>query len=108
MAEIYHKRGDTLLLTNVWRDSAGNPVNLTPYTITSQIRATNFVQDLVVVKTNAAGGVFTCSLSAALSANLPLTTSNASRLFWDVEFNDAGVVVSSETVQIVVVEDITQ
>ena len=84
MDQIFHKRGDTFVATAVWRDSAGNPVDLTPYTVTSQMRAVNYVQEVTVVKTNAVGGVFTCTVSAANAQNFPVTDSPGSRLFWDI------------------------
>lgn len=108
MAQIFHKRGDSLLLTNVWRDAAGNAIDITPWTITSQIRGTNFVQNLTVTKTNAIGGVFTCVATAAQTALFPVTDCNEARLFWDIQFVNGTTTVSSDTVQIVVIEDITQ
>lgn len=108
MSQVYHKRGDTLSFQCVWNDSAGNPVNISGYTITSQVRAVSFVDDLTVTVTNPTLGQFTLSATAADTATWPLTTSAQSRVFCDVQFVLSGVVTSSETFQIIVVEDITQ
>lgn len=108
MAQIYHKRGDTLSLNCSWKDSTGTAVNLTGYTVESQVRAVNFSDTLVVTVTNAAAGEFTISRAAASTALWPVTSSNDSRLFCDIQFTTGSVVTSSQTFQIIVVEDITQ
>lgn len=77
-------------------------VDITSTTIRSQIRAGTWRQDLTVTKTNAATGEFTLSATAADSELWPL--GNA---IWDIEYTDAGAVHSTETVKLVIVEDVT-
>lgn len=108
MAQVYHKRGDTLSLNVTWLDSNNDPVSLTGYTIESQVRAVGFVDDLTVTVTDAVAGEFVISATAIDTTLWPITSSQASRTFCDIQFTIGGIVVSSETFQIVIVEDITQ
>ena len=108
MAQVYHKRGDTLSLSAVWLDSNNDPVDLTGYTVESQVRAVGFVDDLTVTITDATAGEFVLSATATDTSMWPVTSSQSSRSFCDIQFTIAGIVVSSETFQVVVVEDITQ
>ena len=107
MTQIYHKRGDTLSLSCVWKDSAGTPINLTGYTVACQVKAVNFVDTLTVTVTSAANGAFTISRSATGTSSWPVTDSQASRLFCDIQFTSGSLVTSTETFQIIVLEDIT-
>ena len=86
MAQIYHKRGDTFSLTCTWTDSSGTAIDLTGYTVESQVRATSFVDTLTVTVTDAANGVFTLSATATATADWPATNSLLSRLYCDVQF----------------------
>jgi hypothetical protein len=108
VAQIYHKRGDTLSLSCQWTDSNNTPINLTGYTITSQVRAVGFVDDLTIVITSAVSGQFVLSATATDTSTWPVTSSQASRTFCDVQFQVGSDVVSSETFQVIVLEDITQ
>jgi len=108
MADIYHKKGDTLSYSCSWKDSAGTAINLTGYTIKSQVRAVGFVGDLTATVTNAANGLFTLSATATQTAAWPITDGAASQVFCDIQFTIGSVVVSSETFQIIVIQDITQ
>lgn len=109
MEEIYHKRGDTYTYYARWTQGDSDlPVNLTGLVITSQIRSEGFVDNLVVTVTDAANGEFTISASADSTKLWPITDSIASRLFSDIQIVDGTNVVSSETFQIILLEDITQ
>lgn len=109
MAEIYHKKGDTFTYYARWTQGDSDlPVNLTGLTITSQVRAENFVDGLVVTVTNAANGEFKISANAASTALWPITDSPGSRLFSDIQITDGTTVASTETFQILLIEDITQ
>lgn len=77
-------------------------VDITSTTIRSQIRAGAWRQDLTVTKTNAATGEFTLSATAADSELWPVGAAS-----WDIEYTDAGEVHSTETVKLVIVEDVT-
>lgn len=107
MGNIYHKTGDTLSLTCTYVDSGGNAVDITGYTIASKVKAVGFEDTLTVTKTDAANGVFTISATATATSSWPVTTTSDSRLFCDVQFTLGSVVQSSETFQIIVVQDIT-
>ena len=108
MADIYHKKGDTLSYSCSWKDSTGTAINLTGYTIASQVRATGFVGNLTVTITDAVNGLFTLSATATQTATWPVTDGASSRVFCDIQFTLGAVVVSTETFQIIVVQDITQ
>ena len=107
LKSINFKRGDTFSLECTRKDNAGVAVNLTGYTITSTAKVgTSFSDSLTVAVTNAAAGQFTLSETAANTANWPIS-SDASIMYCDVQFVLSGVVKSSETFIINVVEDIT-
>lgn len=108
MAIIYHKKGDTLSYSCSWKDSAGVAINLTGYTINSQVRATSFVGTLTTTITSAVNGLFTLSATATETATWPVTDGALSSLFCDVQFTVGAVVVSTDTFQIIIAQDITQ
>jgi hypothetical protein len=108
VGQVYHKRGDTLSLSCQWLDSDNNPIDLTGYTITSQVRAVGFVDDLTITVTSAVDGQFVLSATATDTSSWPVTSSQASRTFCDIQFQVGPNVVSSETFQVIVIEDITQ
>lgn len=114
MAEIYHKRGDTFTYYARWTQGDSDiPVDLTGLTITSQVRAGSFVDDLTITVTNAENGEFIISATAASTMLWPITDSPSSRLFGsrlfsDIQFTDGANTVSTETFQILLREDITR
>ena len=108
MAQIYHKRGDTFSLTCTWTDSLGAAIDITDFTVESQVRAVGFVDTLTVTVTDATNGVFTIAATATATADWPVTDSLYSKLFCDIQFTTGATVTSTETFQIVVVGDITQ
>lgn len=107
MSQIYHKRGDTLSLLCIWKDASGNPVDLTGYTIASQVRATNFVDSLTVTITDAVNGKFSVTRTATGTSSWPISNS-VSRVYCDIQFTTGTTVISSQTFEVVVLEDITQ
>jgi len=103
MANITHKRGDTLeWVVTLTQD--GSVVNISDWTITSQIRQdTTLIASLTVTKTDSANGVFSLTATAASTASWSLGTHSV-----DIEFiNDSGFVVSSQTFTLQLVRDIT-
>ncbi|CAB4125015.1 hypothetical protein UFOVP59_67 [uncultured Caudovirales phage] len=111
MQSISHKQGDTFSASCVWTDSTSTAINLTGYTITSQVRVLSgviFVDTLSVTITSAVNGAFTVSATPSATASWPVTTGQYNRMFCDIQFSKAGVVVSSETFEIIVVKEITQ
>jgi len=105
MATINHKRGDTFELSSTL-ENEGNPVDITNFTITSQIRSPDdsLLQALTVTVTDAVNGAFTLSATPAQTE----TWDNIQYLS-DIEFVDGGGEVnSSETFTINVIKDITR
>lgn len=104
MATITHKRGDTFVLSCTL-ENEGNPVDITSFTITSQIRDTldAVLQSLTVTVTDAAAGAFDLSATAAQTE-----TWGVQSYLCDIEFVDGGEVNSSETFTINVLKDITR
>ena len=103
MQQVTHKRGDTFSLDlEVSQDDS--PLDLTGYTITSQIRTQHdvLVADLTVTVTNAATGQV--SVSSESTTDWP-----TGEHLWDVEFYDGSSSRwSIETVQVKVLPDVTR
>ena len=100
------KRGDTLSVAGVATQDSGVALNLTGYTVRSQVRSSAgaLVAALTVTVTNAALGTFALGATAAATA-----TWLAGRHVCDVEYTSAGGVVSSTaTFPIAVSEDVTR
>lgn len=105
MATITHKRGDTFELSATLENS-GNAVDITNFTITSQVRDVEdaLLQALTVTITDAATGAFTVSATPAQTETWAVKTYDC-----DIEFVEAdGEVNSTETFQINVIKDITR
>lgn len=105
MATINHKRGDTFELSCTL-ENEGNPVDITNFTITSQIRSPDdsLLQALTVTVTDAANGAFTLSATPAQTETWDII-----QYLSDIEFvNASGEVNSSETFTINVIKDITR
>lgn len=103
MANITHKRGDTLeWVVTLTQD--GSAVDISQWTITSQIRQdTTLIASLTVTKTESTSGVFSLTATAASTASWSLGTHSV-----DIEFIDQnGFVVSSQTFTLQLVRDIT-
>lgn len=103
MATITHKRGDTLEWV-VTLTQNGSAVDITDWTITSQVRQdTTLVASLTVTKTNSANGEFSLTALASQTASWSLGSHSV-----DIEFIDgSGFVVSSQTFILALVRDIT-
>jgi len=105
MATITHKRGDTFELScNL--ENEGADVDITNFTITSQIRQQDdtLLQALTVTKTDAANGLFTLSATATQTEAWEPANYDC-----DIEFIDgSGDVYSSQTFTVTVVKDITR
>lgn len=103
MANITHKRGDTLeWVVTLTQD--GTVVDISSWTITSQIRQdTTLIASLTVTKTDSSNGVFSLTATASATATWSLGTHSV-----DIEFIDgSGFVVSSQTFTLQLVKDIT-
>lgn len=99
------KRGDAILFTATYRNAEGQPVDLTPYVITSQARDGNdaLVVQFTVTKADQTTSPGVYSLSAPLDTLLPVGT-----LLWDIQYSNAGVKESTATIQMVVLPEITR
>lgn len=105
MATITHKRGDTFELACTL-ENEGNAVDITNFTITSQIRGSDdtLLQALTVTKTDAEAGVFTLGATATQTEAWDPAIYEA-----DIEFIEGGGEVnSSQTFTIAVIKDITR
>jgi hypothetical protein len=112
MQQVTHKQGDTFSLSCSWKDPNGTAINLTGYTILSKVRVTTgttFTDTLTSTITTAASGLFTLSATPTQTASWPLTSGQYGKLYCDVQFTSpTGVVTSSDTFEVVVVEEITR
>lgn len=105
MTTITHKRGDTFELSCTL-ENEGVAVDITNFTITSQMRQTDdtLLQALTVTKTDAANGAFTLSATPAETELWGVQNYDC-----DIEFIEGGGEVnSSETFIISVIKDITR
>lgn len=99
------KRGDTFTLACTYKQN-GVVYDVTNFTIRSQVRDSSgaLVEELAVTKANQAANPGVFVLAAADPMDWPVDL-----LSCDIQFSDAeGVVRSTQTFQIPVVEDITQ
>jgi hypothetical protein len=108
MADITHKRGDTFTMAITATDSTGAAIDLTDFTLASQVRKADevrtLVENLTATVTDATAGAFTLSATATQTALWPIET-----LLHDVQFTQPdGAVWSSPTDRIRIVEDITR
>lgn len=84
---IQYTRGDTFSQSMIVKDSTGAAVNLTGWTVTSQIRVTEDDVNPVVsftVTNGGSTGLITLALTAAQTASLPLTSGG----LYDVQLVD--------------------
>ena len=105
MATITHKRGDTFELSCTI-ENEGVAVDITNFTITSQVRGSDDVllQALTVTKTDAGAGAFTLSATSTQTESWGIQT-----YLCDIEFIESGGEVnSSQTFEISVIKDITR
>lgn len=98
-SKILFKRGDTFSL-----QATANGEDITSWTIQSQIRDASgtLVSELVVTKTDAINGEYSLAHSGTTDA-WPLKV-----LYCDIQYTVGGVVASTETFRIEVIEDITR
>lgn len=104
-AKIRFKRGDTFLLSASLTDSAGSAIDLTGWDIHAQVRNTlmTLIAEAAITVTDAAGG--TCEvLITDTTTWVPRET-----YALDIQYTGSGgTITSTETMYIIVLEDITQ
>lgn len=105
MPDITHKRGDTFSYYGTVTLN-GSPVDITSWTITSQLRdaADVVIQDFTVTTTDAAGGEYLLSATPADTADWA-----PGNYFMDVDYVDSlGFKQSTATLVVTVKKDITR
>lgn len=97
--KIIFKRGDTFSL-----QATANGEDITSWTIQSQIRDNTgtMISELTVTKTDAPNGEYTLTHTGSTDA-FPLKL-----LYCDIQYTVGGVISSTETFRIEVIEDITR
>lgn len=103
---IKHKQGDTFEVGATYADSeTGAPINLTAYTIVSQVRDTAgaLIENLQVIfaDQNTKPGEF--RLRSTSTGAWP-----ARELLWDIEYRFDDTVISTETLRIAVQGDVSR
>lgn len=100
---LRHKQGDTFEWVVTLTDDA-QPVDITSWGIRAHIRNNDtLIAALTITKTDATGGVFTASATAAQT-----DTWTAGAHQCDIEFTDASsVVLSTDTFDVTILEDIS-
>jgi hypothetical protein len=106
MLSFRHKAGATLSFSGVSRTSAGTPINLTGYTVTSQFRAGNALTlagtaTVTLADQGTDPGEFTLSVPASTTVDW---TGN---VVFDLRFSIGSTVIHTETVLVEVVPRIT-
>lgn len=103
MAQIKFKRGDTFTLTCTYKVD-GVPASVSALTIDSQIRNQRnaLIHDLTVTKL-VGTGQFTLIASAEDTAEWPVSV-----LRCDIQFSESGIVRSTQTFDISVIEEVTK
>lgn len=100
------KRGDTFLPAIAVTDGAGAPLSLAGWLIKSQIRdaTQRLVADLDVINRVDASGTYTLRPAATTpEAGWPVGDH-----LWDIQYtNPAGVVMSTDTILVSVLQDVT-
>lgn len=107
--KIQHKRGDTFIAECIYQDDDGEPINLdeTNTTVASQIRTV--AGDLVATLTftpadqDIEANVGKYTLRADATQSWPVGP-----LLWDIQYSDGDEIASTQTIQILLVEDITR
>ena len=84
------KQGDTLNVTGVRTDDAGNPVDISGYSIASQLISGAYTHTLDCAVDDGAAGTFTMSASASETQSWP-----AKLYKFDIQFTRPGGEVSS-------------
>lgn len=103
---IKHKQGDTFEVGATYSDSGtGAPINLTGYTIVSQVRdsAGVLIESLQVLIADQASKPGEFRLRSTTTGAWP-----ARELLWDIEYRFTDTVISTETLRIAVQGDVSR
>lgn len=100
---VYIKRGDTLTIQVVRKDSEGTPQTGQTEFLSSQIRDSN---DILIaeftIEESEVLGTYLFTVDSAETANFPVET-----LYFDIELNDGATIESTDTVLLIVKKDVT-
>lgn len=105
MTEIKVKRGDTIYLVCTYTDNSDVPVDITNISIESKVMSSvkKHQLDFIVTKLDQTSplqkGKFTITKSP--TDDLPV-----GKYFWDIQYIEEGLVQSTETMLLTVVEDV--
>lgn len=102
MKVLLAKRGDTISFGCTRTNGSGEAVDLTDVEIAATLLLGGETADFGVAKTSPETGEFTLTIAAGVSETLVPGVGRC-----DVEFTDGGVVTSTETFSLHVVEDVT-
>lgn len=100
------KRGDSFKLVATYTDELGQPIDLTPYTITSQIRtpAYQIVSTLVTTKSTQSGATLGQYI---LDTQSGTGTWPVGDLLWDIQYDNGISTISTDTMNITILKDVT-
>lgn len=103
MAQIKFKRGDTFSLSCTYKVD-GVATSVSSIDIDSQIRDNRdkLIQELTVTKLIGTGE-FTLTSTAEETADWPITTMKC-----DIQFSEGGSIRSTQTFDVVIIEDVTK
>lgn len=96
------KRGDSFEVTATYTDANGVPIDLTTYTITSQLRTMTYalIDTLVCVKSGTTG-VYTLSAPTGTS-EWPI-----GEAVWDIQYQSGNMIVSTDTINVFINKKVT-
>lgn len=101
------KRGDTLVRRCLHRDAEQEPINLTNYTIRSQIRTVDgaLIGELGITKLDQSThtGQFDLTANATATKNWPVGLHQC-----DIQYTNAGITQSTMTFKFEIIKDVTR
>lgn len=102
---VKHKRGDTFIANVTYRNAVTQVgIDISTIDIKSQVRTSTgeLVSDLILTKTDSPSGKFT--LADLDTQDWPFNQN----LIWDIQYTANGDKISSETIEIYVLFDVTE
>lgn len=96
------KRGDTFVMQGAYTDGNGAAIDLSSYTIQSEMVLDDERVALTATVLDAANGIYSLSLTATQTAELTVGVYSC-----DIEYQVGGVVSSTDVFRISVKEDVT-
>jgi uncharacterized protein YdeI (BOF family) len=103
MSDFTFKRGSSFSATVTYTPAAGGLANLIGATITSSIKDANGVTDDLAVSLNGAGLVITTTRDELYTADW-----HTGEARWDIRVSISGTVFYSETIEFLIIPEITK